>query len=58
MTQLPNILKEEENEAYRNEISVRDDSFDILTKQHNVAVRTIAVGHIVEKVILCLLTVP
>lgn len=48
LTQLPTILKEEEDEAFNNEISY-DDTDDIVTKQHNAAVRTIAIGHIVDK---------
>lgn len=49
MTQLPAILKEEEDESYKNEAE-GSDCEDILNKQHNSAVRTIAIGHIVEKV--------
>lgn len=50
MTQLPAILKEEEDEAFKNEAG-EIDTEDIINKQHNAAVRTIAIGHIVEKVI-------
>lgn len=50
LTQLPVILKEEEDEAYNNEVGL-SESEDIINKQHNDAVRTIAIGHIVEKVI-------
>lgn len=46
---MPAILKEEEDEAYNNEAG-QCESDDIITKQHNTAVRTIAIGHIVEKV--------
>lgn len=49
LTQLPAILKEEEDEAYTNEVGLSEND-DILNKQHNAAVRTIAIGHIVEKV--------
>lgn len=48
MTQLPAILKEEEDESYINEAGQCDT--DIITRQHNSAVLTIAIGHIVEKV--------
>ncbi|CAG9096567.1 hypothetical protein JYU34_007356 [Plutella xylostella] len=48
LTQLPTILKEEEDEAYNNEAG-RGVTDDIIIKQHNAAVRTIAIGHIVEK---------
>lgn len=51
LTQLPVILKEEEDEAYNNEVGL-SESEDIINKQHNDAVRTIAIGHIVEKVVL------
>lgn len=50
LTQLPVILKEEEDEAYNNEVGL-SESEDIINKQHNDAVRTIAIGHIVEKVV-------
>ncbi|XP_013186633.1 lys-63-specific deubiquitinase BRCC36-like isoform X3 [Amyelois transitella] len=49
LTQLPAILKEEEDEAYNNEVGQSDEQDDIINKQHNAAVRTIAIGHIVEK---------
>ncbi|CAG9585486.1 unnamed protein product [Danaus chrysippus] len=49
LTQLPAILKEEEDESYKNEAE-GSDCEDILNKQHNSAVRTIAIGHIVEKI--------
>ncbi|KPI91461.1 PREDICTED: lys-63-specific deubiquitinase BRCC36-like [Papilio xuthus] len=49
LTQLPAILKEEEDESYSNEVGLTNTD-DIITKQHNAAVRTIAIGHIVEKV--------
>lgn len=49
LTQLPAILKEEEDEAYNNEVG-QSETDDIINKQHNAAVRTIAIGHIVEKV--------
>ncbi|XP_068629339.1 lys-63-specific deubiquitinase BRCC36-like [Battus philenor] len=49
LTQLPAILKEEEDESYSNEAGLSDTD-DIITKQHNAAVRTIAIGHIVEKI--------
>ncbi|KAI8435018.1 hypothetical protein MSG28_003450 [Choristoneura fumiferana] len=48
LTQLPAILKEEEDEAYNNEVG-QGETDDIIIKQHNAAVRTIAIGHIVEK---------
>ncbi|XP_030031359.1 lys-63-specific deubiquitinase BRCC36 [Manduca sexta] len=48
LTQLPAILKQEEDEAFNNEVS-QNETDDILTKQHNAAVRTIAIGHIVDK---------
>ncbi|KAJ8725635.1 hypothetical protein PYW08_003818 [Mythimna loreyi] len=48
LTQLPAILKEEEDEAYNNEAGPEQPD-DIITKQHNAAVRTIAIGHIVDK---------
>ncbi|CAB3242140.1 unnamed protein product [Arctia plantaginis] len=48
LTQLPAILKEEEDEAYFNEVG-RNETDDIINKQHNAAVRTIAIGHIVDK---------
>ncbi|KAM3963578.1 lys-63-specific deubiquitinase BRCC36 isoform 2-T2 [Aphomia sociella] len=48
LTQLPAILKEEEDEAYNNEVG-QSETDDIINKQHNAAVRTIAIGHIVEK---------
>ncbi|XP_075969566.1 lys-63-specific deubiquitinase BRCC36-like [Anticarsia gemmatalis] len=48
LTQLPAILKEEEDEAYLNEAGT-DETDDIINKQHNAAVRTIAIGHIVDK---------
>lgn len=51
LTQLPVILKEEEDEAYNNEVGL-SESDDIINRQHNDAVRTIAIGHIVEKVII------
>lgn len=47
---MPTILKEEEDEAFKNEAG-EIDTEDIINKQHNAAVRTIAIGHIVEKVI-------
>lgn len=50
LTQLPVILKEEEDEAYNNEVGL-SESEDIINKQRNDAVRTIAIGHIVEKVV-------
>lgn len=50
LTQLPVILKEEEDEAYNNEVGL-SESEDIINQQHNDAVRTIAIGHIVEKVV-------
>ncbi|GBP30680.1 hypothetical protein EVAR_75901_1 [Eumeta japonica] len=50
LTELPTILKDEEDEAYRNEVGTGDTD-DVITKQHNAAVRTIAIGHIVEKAI-------
>ncbi|CAH2073994.1 unnamed protein product, partial [Iphiclides podalirius] len=49
LTQLPTILKEEEDESYSNEAG-QSETDDIITKQHNAAVRTIAIGHIVEKI--------
>lgn len=49
LTQLPTILMDEENEAYKKEAGQYNID-DIIVKQHNAAVRTIAVGHIVEKV--------
>ena len=49
MIQLPTILKEEEDEAYSNEAGA-DVNDDIINNQHNAAVRTIAIGHIVDKV--------
>ncbi|CAG4981126.1 unnamed protein product [Parnassius mnemosyne] len=49
LTQLPAILKEEEDESYNNEAG-QSETDDIITKQHNAAVRTIAIGHIVEKI--------
>ncbi|XP_041977189.1 lys-63-specific deubiquitinase BRCC36-like [Aricia agestis] len=49
LTQLPTILKEEEDEAYKNDVGDNEVD-DIINKQHNVAVRTIAIGHIVEKI--------
>lgn len=49
LTQLPAILKEEEDEAFKNEAG-EIETDDIINKQHNSAVRTIAIGHIVEKV--------
>ncbi|XP_050345527.1 lys-63-specific deubiquitinase BRCC36-like [Nymphalis io] len=49
LTQLPTILKEEEEEAFKIEAGETDKD-DILNIQHNAAVRTIAIGHIVEKV--------
>ncbi|XP_072943753.1 lys-63-specific deubiquitinase BRCC36-like [Epargyreus clarus] len=49
LAKLPEILKEEEDEAYRIEAG-QGDVMDILNKQHNTAVRTIAIGHIVEKI--------
>ncbi|XP_053625693.1 lys-63-specific deubiquitinase BRCC36-like isoform X1 [Plodia interpunctella] len=49
LTQLPAILKEEEDEAYSNEVGQNYLEEDIINKQHNAAVRTIAIGHIVEK---------
>lgn len=49
LTQLPTILKEEEDEAFKNEAG-EIDTEDIINKQHNAAVRTIAIGHIVEKI--------
>ncbi|CAH0748200.1 unnamed protein product [Diatraea saccharalis] len=48
LTKLPAILKEEEDEAYNNEVG-QAECHDIINKQHNAAVRTIAIGHIVEK---------
>lgn len=48
LIQLPEILNEEEYETYFNETS--GSGQDILTEQHNEAVRTIALGHIIEKV--------
>lgn len=48
LSQLPTILKEEEDEAYNNEAGFNDTD-DIINKQHNAAVRTIAIGHIVDK---------
>ncbi|KAJ0180509.1 hypothetical protein K1T71_003913 [Dendrolimus kikuchii] len=48
LTQLPAILKEEEDEAFNME-ACQSDTDDILNKQHNAAVRTIAIGHIVDK---------
>lgn len=48
LTQLPTILKEEEDESYNNLVGTSDKN-DVLVNQHNAAVRTIAVGHIVEK---------
>lgn len=54
LTQLPAILKEEEDEAYNNEAGPNETD-DIINKQHNAAVRTIAIGHIVDKVNLALL---
>lgn len=50
LTQLPTILKEEEDEAYNNEVG-HHETDDIINNQHNAAVRTIAIGHIVEKVL-------
>lgn len=49
LTQLPTILKEEEDEAFKNEAE-ESNTDDIINIQHNAAVRTIAIGHIVEKV--------
>lgn len=49
LTQLPTILKEEEDEAFKNEAG-GSNTDDIINTQHNAAVRTIAIGHIVEKV--------
>lgn len=49
LTQLPAILKEEEDEAFNVE-ACQSDTDDIINKQHNSAVRTIAIGHIVDKV--------
>lgn len=49
LTQLPMILKEEEDEAFNNE-AIQSENDDIINKQHNAAVRTIAIGHIVDKV--------
>lgn len=46
---MPAILKEEEDEAYNNEAGPNETD-DIINKQHNAAVRTIAIGHIVDKV--------
>ncbi|KAL0893877.1 hypothetical protein ABMA27_013981 [Loxostege sticticalis] len=48
LTQLPAILKEEEDESYNTEVGLSEND-DIVNKQHNAAVRTIAIGHIVEK---------
>ncbi|CAD0196776.1 unnamed protein product [Chrysodeixis includens] len=48
LTQLPAILKEEEDESYTNEVGPNETD-DIINKQHNAAVRTIAIGHIVDK---------
>jgi len=48
LTQLPTILKEEEDEAYNNE-AIQSEDDDIINRQHNAAVRTIAIGHIVDK---------
>ncbi|PZC84406.1 hypothetical protein B5X24_HaOG204980 [Helicoverpa armigera] len=48
LTQLPAILKEEEDESYNNEAGPNEND-DIINKQHNAAVRTIAIGHIVDK---------
>lgn len=45
------ILKEEEDEAFDMETS-QNDTDNILNNQHNAAVRTIAIGHIVDKVTL------
>lgn len=52
LTQLPTILKEEEDEAYNNE-AIQSEDDDIINRQHNAAVRTIAIGHIVDKVCMC-----
>lgn len=49
MTQLPAILKEEEDEAFGSKADPNDID-DIINRQHNAAVRTIAIGHIVDKV--------
>ncbi|CAF4772553.1 lys-63-specific deubiquitinase BRCC36-like [Pieris napi] len=49
LTQLPTTLKEEEDEAFKLEAG-EIETDDIIIKQHNTAVRTIAIGHIVEKV--------
>lgn len=49
LTQLPTILKEEEDEAFKNEAG-ESNTDDIINTQHNAAVRTIAIGHIVEKI--------
>lgn len=49
LTQLPTILKEEEDEAFNNE-TIQSENDDIINRQHNAAVRTIAIGHIVDKV--------
>ncbi|XP_026746765.1 lys-63-specific deubiquitinase BRCC36-like [Trichoplusia ni] len=48
LTQLPAILKEEEDESYTNEVGPNETD-DIINRQHNAAVRTIAIGHIVDK---------
>ncbi|VVD03063.1 unnamed protein product [Leptidea sinapis] len=49
LTQLPKTLKEEEDEAFALEAGL-DETDDIIIKQHNTAVRTMAIGHIVEKI--------
>lgn len=48
LIQLPKVLDEEENETFLNKTD--GVSGDFLTDQHNEAVRTIALGHIAEKV--------
>ncbi|CAH1646092.1 unnamed protein product [Spodoptera littoralis] len=48
LTQLPAILKEEEDEAFGSKAETNDID-DIINRQHNAAVRTIAIGHIVDK---------
>lgn len=46
---MPAILREEEDESYINEVGP-DANDDLINRQHNAAVRTIAIGHIVDKV--------
>ncbi|XP_077291250.1 lys-63-specific deubiquitinase BRCC36-like [Arctopsyche grandis] len=47
LIQLPKIFDEEENETFSKETGGIEGDF--LTEQHNEAVRTIALGHIAEK---------